>query len=291
MKQLSDEQLLDELKLRFEEKQESLNELNRLNKQIYFITKKLEEAEKIKSHFISNVRNEIINPFTSILGLSESILNMKEKDHEKIIKMVKLIYSEAFELDFNLRNLFTAANLEAGEVTLEISNINIKNIVQTAVDFFELQSNKKNIKIIYDFNLDNEYIKTDYSKLNLIIKNIISNAIKFSHIDDTIIIHTELINKYLKITIKDNGIGMTKEEIATIFERFERLNKNINSNNKGSGLGLSIVLELVNLLDGGMRVNSELNKGTSFSISILESQKDVDDFVFDDNILDEYEVF
>lgn len=111
-----DEELLEELKKRFENNTRTIEELRNLTEELKQVNKKLEESEALKSHFISNITNEIINPFTSILGLSKTILAVKKEDWKKVISMVSLIHTEAFNLDFQLKNIFVAAKIEAGEI-------------------------------------------------------------------------------------------------------------------------------------------------------------------------------
>ena len=113
MNKLTDEELIEELRRRMTTNTRSLEELKELNEKLLEVNKKLEESEALKSHFISNITNEIINPFTSILGLSRSILAVKKENWKKVISMVALIHSEAFNLDFQLRNIFLAAKIEA----------------------------------------------------------------------------------------------------------------------------------------------------------------------------------
>ena len=116
MSDLTDKELIDELKKRFEVNKQTLNEVQELNDELRKVNRKLEDSEALKSHFISNITNEIINPFASILALSKNILSVDKENWKKVITMVSLIYSEAFNLDFQLRNIFVAAKLEAGEV-------------------------------------------------------------------------------------------------------------------------------------------------------------------------------
>jgi len=115
MYKITDEELLQELEKRFSENKNSIKELQKLTKQLKEVNGRLEESESLKSHFISNITNEIINPFAAILGLSRNILDVKKEDWNKVISMVQMIHSEAFHLDFQLKNIFAAAKLEAGD--------------------------------------------------------------------------------------------------------------------------------------------------------------------------------
>jgi len=106
MSKHTDQELIDELQKRFEENAKTIQELKDLTEELKIVNKKLEESEALKSHFISNITNEIINPFTSILGLSRNILAVKKENWKKVISMVALIHSEAFNLDFSFEIYF-----------------------------------------------------------------------------------------------------------------------------------------------------------------------------------------
>ena len=107
----------------------SCEELNRMNEALIKLNQKPVNSEQLKSHFISNISNEIPDPFTSILGLSESILEVKRENWKKVIALVAMIHTEAFNLDFQLTNIFAAARIEAGEISPEIPDIDIKGLV------------------------------------------------------------------------------------------------------------------------------------------------------------------
>ncbi len=288
MSDLSDKELIDELKKRFEQNKLALDEVHELNNELKQVNKKLEDSESLKSHFISNITNEIINPFASILALSKNILSVKEGGWKKVISMVSLIYSEAFNLDFQLRNIFAAAKIEAGEVFLEILNVEIKNLIEGAIESFKYESKKKKINVILQFEIETEhnkplFFKTDPEKIRLIIANLLSNAIKFSYESNDIIINAKLDGKYLNIAVQDFGSGISVENQKIIFDRFKRLDPGINSIHRGHGLGLSINKALLDLLEGSVDIQSEIGKGSKFTISIPENESQVSGFAFDGN--------
>src|SRR5512145_412189 len=154
MSKFTDEELIDELRNRFRMNREALEELQELNRELRIVNKKLEESESLKSHFISNITNEIINPFTSILGLAKHILSVKKEDWKTVISMVALIHFEAFNLDFQLINIFVAIKFEAGEINPEILNVDIKTIVENVLEAFKFEAKKKNITLNFYFNIE-----------------------------------------------------------------------------------------------------------------------------------------
>lgn len=298
MSKLTDQELIDELQKRFEENKKTIQELKDLTEELKIVNKKLEESEALKSHFISNITNEIINPFTSILGLSRNILAVKKENWKKVISMVALIHSEAFNLDFQLRNIFLAAKIEAGEIYPEILNVDLKNIVRNVIDNFRIESKKKNIDIELQFDIKPEkgqifYFKTDPEKIKLALANLISNAIKFSYEDNKIVIKAWKVKEVVYMSVQDFGTGISEANQKIIFDRFKRLDSGINSLNRGHGLGLSINKAVIDLLQGKIEIKSEVNKGATFSISIPEAKTNIAGFSTDGNefLFDEDEVF
>jgi signal transduction histidine kinase len=285
---ITDDELIAELKRRFEQNKAALKELKVLNEELKQVNKKLEESESLKSHFISNITNEIINPFTSILGLSKAILSVDKENWKKVFSMVALIHSETFNLDFQFRNIFVAAKIEAGEITPEIFNVDINNLIESVIESFKFEWKKKKLQI--DFKPGVEcpegelfVFKTDPEKLKLILANLLSNAINFSFESGAIEITTALNNRELSIAVKDHGIGISKENQKIIFDRFKRLDSGINSLNRGHGLGLSINKAIIEMLKGKIHIDSELGQGACFTITIPEAEEPTEGFASDAN--------
>jgi len=291
MEKISDKELINELKRRFEQNKQSMRQLKELNNKLKIVNKKLEESESLKSHFISNISNEIINPFTSIITLSKSILSVKKEDWKKVISMVALIHSEAFNLDFQLRNIFMAAKIEAGELQPENVNSDLNGIIQSVIDSFRIESMKKDVIINFDYHSDrnNNNFKTDPEKIRIVITNILSNAVKFSYHNRNVDVICKLQPENVVLIIRDYGTGISKENQKIIYDRFKRIDSGINSLNRGHGLGLSVSKAIIDLLNGKIEIDSEEEKGATFTLTIPEmtevsacSSVSGDDFLFDD---------
>ncbi len=296
-KHISDEELLAELKRRFEENKNALLELKSLNEELILVNKKLEESESLKSHFVSNITNEIINPFTSILGLSKAILSVEKENWKRVFSMIALIHSEAFSLDFQFRNIFVAAKIEAGDIYPEIFTVDVKNLIESVVESFKYEYKKKHINVnISTCDSINEgmfVFKTDPEKLKLILANLLRNAINFSHENSNIDISICKNNNELVLSVRDYGIGISKENHAIIFDRFNRLDSGINSLNRGHGLGLSVSKAIIDLLKGRIEIVSELGKGACFTLIIPEATEASEGFASDANeaFFDDFEKF
>ncbi len=287
-KQISDEELLAELKQRFEENKRALLDLQSLNEELIIVNKKLEDSESLKSHFVSNITNEIINPFTSILGLSKAILSVDKENWKRVFSMIALIHSEAFSLDFQFRNIFVAAKIEAGDIYPEIFTVDIKNLIDSVIESFKYEAKKKHVTInvthCESVNKDKLFVfKTDPEKFKLIFANLLRNAINFSYESGKIDINLCLVDGSLSLCVKDYGIGISKENHAIIFDRFNRLDSGINSINRGHGLGLSVSKAIIDLLKGRIEIESETGKGASFTLIIPESIEASEGFASDAN--------
>jgi signal transduction histidine kinase len=298
MSKYTDDELLKELKSRFEENRKTIADFKQLTDELKLVNKKLGESEALKSHFISNITNEIINPFTSILGLSKSIMAVKKEDWKKVISMVALIHSEAFNLDFQLRNIFVAAKIEAGEIYPEILNVDLKALVKNLLESFRIEAMKKNLELVFTFEClpkrgEVYYFKTDPEKMKLILSNLLSNAIKFSFDQGKIDIRVWNDPEFTHFEVRDYGTGISEENQQIIFDRFKRLDSGINSHNRGHGLGLSINKALIDLLNGKVDINSNLGEGATFEVSIPEAKADIAGFSADGNdfLFDNDQVF
>jgi signal transduction histidine kinase len=255
-----------------------LDEVKKLEHDLVAVNKKLQDAEALKSHFVSNICNEIVNPFTSVLALSDNILKVDKENWKSVISMVALIHTEVFHLDFQLKNIFAAAKLEAGELTPEVSTIDINNLVQNVIASFKYDARHKNMKIehVTEDTTNGEHLlfKSDSEKVNLIISNLISNAIKFSNENSKIQVRTARAFDKLIIEVQDYGQGISNENENIIFDRFKRADSGINSLNRGHGLGLSINKAMLDILDGTISFTSKLNEGATFIVHIPESTED-----------------
>ncbi|MFP4620536.1 MAG: sensor histidine kinase [Bacteroidales bacterium] len=288
MSELTDQELINELKERFDRNKKSLEEIQKLYDELKEVNKKLEDSEALKSHFISNITNEIINPFSSIMGLAKNIMSQKEPDWKQVKSMVSMIYYEAFNLDFQLRNIFVAARLEAGEIYPEVLNVDVRKLLESVIDSFKYELDKKKMKVEFNFDLvplkgHTYYFKTDPEKVKLIISNLLSNAVKYSYENSNIVLKVWDSDGKLFISVKDFGTGISEKNQEIIFDRFKQLDSGINSVYRGHGLGLSINKALIDLLNGDIDIQTEKGKGSEFTISIPEMQNNISGFAFDDN--------
>lgn len=284
MSKLSDEQLLEELQQRIEEKNQLLAEQKQFVSDLKTVNDKLLQSEKLKSQFLSNIKNEINNPMTSILGLLK--VNLAKADQQdSILKNTQLIFREAATLNFQLQNIFMAAELEAGEAQLQIGSFSYTEVMQEALDLVQHQvSEKISCMISGDENLQ---LRSDRHKVLVILANLISNAHKFRKTDDEEI-NIELLEQGddYKVSVLDQGVGISDDDRANIYDRFNQLEIGTTKNYGGHGLGLSIVHSLVDLLDGSMKIESSTDSGTRVDIMLPKENQSSATKLFEDEGFD-----
>ncbi len=263
-----DIELLETMKNRIEEFQNAIKERDALRIQLQEVNRKLQDAEAFKSHFIARISNEIINPFTAILTISDNLRKGKFLDKDELQKMVGYIYDEAMFLDFQLKNLFTAAKIEAGEMERDIEAVFPVSVIDMALKEYEKEMAKKELKLEKDIDFTkNTEFRTDKDKLELIVKNILSNGIKFSDKSSTLTIRSRLVDDKLTFEAENQGSQISEEQLEVVFDRFRQLDTRIHSLNPGSGIGLSICRELAELLNGEIHAEST-GKGMRFKVTL-----------------------
>ncbi len=262
-------------------------ENQKLNARLEALNEKLEKSEGYKSYFISLITNEIINPFTSILGLSKAITQLGGNDMNKAKELAQIIYSEAFFLDFQLNNIFMAARLEAGEAVANPVKVDVVSVLKQVLDEFKPEAEKKSLELLLE-NDDNPALSVfvvDPVIIKIVVSNLVSNAIKASDPENRVVVYAGVEEGILNITVQDFGVGIEQQKIHELFDRFKRLDETINSINTGSGIGLPVVTGVLDLLHGKLDVESEPGKGSIFRVTVPEAIRTDCGFAADDDEL------
>lgn len=224
----------------------------------------IRKVEKAKSEFVSMVSHELRTPLTSIHGFSE-ILQTKDMDPEKKEEFYRIILNESERLSRLITNLLSLSKIEAG-IELNREMVNLADLVEEDLEFFESQTAVHDLKYLGTRQIPLVY--GDRDRLHQIIKNLLSNALKYSPAGGTVEVETGVEGKYVTICVNDQGIGIPADELPRIFERFRRVEGEEASGITGTGLGLAIVKNLVDLHGGKIRVVSEPGQGSTFIVYI-----------------------
>ena len=228
-----------------------------------------EEASKIKTHFISNISHELKTPINVIMSAIQLInYNTKESpSYSKNKNTLAIIDDNCKRLLRLINNLIDVQKHELDDTKLNLSAVNVVNLIEMLVASVVPYAESKNLNLIFDTNKEDVILKVDSDKLERIMLNLLSNAIKFSKPNGEIRV-TLNFEDCLYISVADNGIGIAKENLNKIFDKFTQLDTSFSRKNEGSGIGLSIVKSFVLLHNGKISVKSDLNKGTIFLIEL-----------------------
>lgn len=246
---LSDAMLLEEVKRRFDQKNQTLEEMAFLTKKLYDLNEKLKEHDSIKGEFLSLIKNVFNNPLSSLLNLSSMM--RKNDDTPKTQKMKLLLDMELRKLDFQLNNIFTAAEIEAGEIANYWSEVNLGLLIKELQEAFSYLIYEKELRFSVKINVG-DFIVSDARKLHTIFSNLISNACEYSFPSNRVLIDAHLLGEQLCVHISNVGDVIEKESKKEIFSRFKKVSRRSHARESvdGLGLGLSVVKALVESLDG-----------------------------------------
>src|SRR5210317_581992 len=170
----TDEELIEEIRQRFESNHNALNDMRAMTRKLESMNEKLQESEALKSQFLSNIRNEINNPLTAIMGLAGQFFE-RSCDPEVCQKTIRMIYAEAFNLDYQLQNVFMAAELEAGEAEPAIAMVEIDSLLDGCLDKLAYRIRDKDL-VVAKYIPDDLIFPTDAQKFEMILLNLLANA-------------------------------------------------------------------------------------------------------------------
>lgn len=243
-------------------------QINKMNNEIQTQRDNLKLINKTKDKFFSIIAHDLKNPFNSIKGFTELLIeNSNEYDEEKKLKFLKIIKGSTLKAASLLNNLLIWANSQSGNLKFNPQKVELIQVVSNVISLLEIQAINKDIKIVDNIE-KNLFVLADKNMLATILRNLISNAIKFTHQNGKIEILATKKESFVEITVKDNGVGISKSEIKNLFS-IEVKNSNVGTaNEQGSGLGLILCKDFVEKHGGKIWVESEVNKGTEFKFTI-----------------------
>lgn len=236
-------------------------EIDVLIKSINKLSAKLEEQENLRKRLTTDISHELRTPLTSIQTHLEAMIDgIWEPDTERL----NSVNEEVIRLTNLVNQLQNLAKFDSEKSKLNLAKVNVKNLIMNVVYNNQGKALEKNINIECDLESIDSYLDKD--KISQVIVNLLSNAIRYTNNGGKIFISLYKENNNLKIQFKDNGIGIPKENIKYIFERFYRVDESRSKNTGGIGVGLTIVKSIIDLHQGTIEVRSEVNKGSEFIV-------------------------
>ena len=242
------------------------DEISKLNKAFNQMAVQLGKQEVYRQKFISDVSHEFQTPLTSIQGFAKIIKDEKDLPRDQVERYVDIIIYNSNRLSQLSKNMLQLTMLESEQAQLDLEEYNLLEQLTMAANSMESNALKKDIEIKFDFPKKAVLVYGDKSKLEQVWTNLISNAIKYTLDHGLITISVKRNQKSIDVSIEDTGLGMSKEVISHIFERFYREDKSRNI--EGNGLGLSIVRTIVDLHGGKIDVQSTVDVGSVFTVSL-----------------------
>ncbi|MBK7632259.1 MAG: response regulator [Ignavibacteriales bacterium] len=231
-----------------------------------FEAQKLHEVDEMKSRFFANISHEFRTPLTLILGPVKQIIERTKETRTK--EDLNLVHRNANRLLGLVNQLLDISKIESGNMKLQTTPINIIPYLKALVLSFTSYAERKRISLNFVSDVDEIIVYIDKDKFEKIINNILSNAFKFTPDDGLIKVVVNQHNENLKITVSDTGVGIPQEKLQKIFDRFYQVDGSHTREQEGTGIGLSLTKELIELHKGNIEVESEEGKGSSFIISI-----------------------
>lgn len=269
------------------ERKQAEKQLYQTNKRLELANLKLERATQAKDEFIANMSHELRTPLNAIIGMSEGLQEeVFGYINEEQTKAISIIETSGYHLLDLINDILDLSKIEAGKLELDITSVSLQDLLENSLIFVQQPALKKQIQLTTEISpeLREVILSVDERRMRQAIINLISNAIKFTPERGQVTLIAELETEKtnsLKISVKDTGIGIAPENLKKLFKPFVQLDSHLNRQYTGTGLGLALVRQIVELHGGEVSVSSQLGQGSCFSIylpyhpqcKILKSQK------------------
>ncbi len=256
----------------------------RLRKRVKYKERLLKEAleyDRIKTEFIVNISHELRTPLNVMLGaiqMFKLLLNDKSGDNKtyKMITYSDMMKQNCYRLIRLVNNLIDITKIDTGYLHLDLKKCNIVKVIEDITLSVAEYVKNKDINLIFDTDVEEKIMPCDLDKMERILLNLLSNAIKFTDKNGSIFVNLEDKGKSIVLSVKDTGIGISKDKQDIIFDRFIQVDKSLSRNQEGSGIGLSLVKSFIELQGGTISLKSKLGYGSEFIIE-LPNQELIED--------------
>ena len=248
---------------------ETNNELNNVTRQLHKKNEELIKINKWINKLLSIASHDLRNPIASIQSVSSLLVRRLQNEiSSKNLKLLETIRTSSIYLLNLLNDLLDISTIESGNVKLNLEKTNIVEQIRQCIDLNRSIASKKRIEIQFEPTVEEVFLLVDRIKMNQVINNLISNAIKFSFPENHIQLSVQMVTNDVLISVLDHGQGIPQDEVADLFKPFYRTSVRSTENEKDTGLGLSIVYGIVERHGGKAWIKSEVGKGTVVCITL-----------------------
>lgn len=233
----------------------------------------IKKLEQMRKDFVANVSHELKTPVTSIKGFTETLLDGAMNDKDSLQAFLSIILKESDRLQSLIHDLLELSKIEQQGFQLNVQDFDLIPLLNDILTLLKSKADAKNIQLSLESEIDAVMIQGDLHRLKQVFINLVGNAISYTPSGGAVSISLKAFEHKVQVKVKDSGIGIEKEEIPRIFERFYRVDRARSRNSGGTGLGLAIVKHLVEAHHGTIRVKSEIGKGSEFIIHLNRKLK------------------
>jgi two-component system phosphate regulon sensor histidine kinase PhoR len=224
----------------------------------------LKKIDQVRRDFVANVSHELRTPLSILRGYIETLLDTPKTPREELTRILRVMERHSDRLELLVEDLLTLAQLESSNPDIQMGMIDLSSFLQEVVRDWEKKLAKKQLKIVVDLRSELSPISADRTRMQEALYNLIDNAVKYSREHGQIRLGARQRDGEIELAVSDEGIGIAKEDLPRIFERFYRADKARSPDNvRGTGLGLAIVKHIAQLHGGRVEANSEIDKGTT----------------------------
>ncbi|MBN2407636.1 MAG: HAMP domain-containing histidine kinase [Elusimicrobia bacterium] len=254
--------------IKLEEKTVHLTELNKeltkRTEELEISNKKLQEADKLKTEFVSIVSHELRTPLTGIIGFARTLLKLDLNEEQKI-NYLKIIEAEGKRLSGMIEDFLDISKIESNTIVLRLATEDINAVIRETVESFNVPENRK---VVVELDGSRPKVKIDKGRIMQVIFNILENAFRYTPVHGKITVSTRVNGGSVEVSVEDEGIGIDKTDRDMVFDKFYRCSDDVTKKSRGSGLGLAISRGIVELHNGKIWVESEKGKGSAFIFSL-----------------------
>jgi len=234
----------------------------------------LKKIDQVRRDFVANVSHELRTPLSILRGYIETLLDGPKTPHDELLRILRVMERHSNRLELLVEDLLTLAQLESGNPDLQLGNVDLSEFLREMIRDWEKKLTSKQLNIIVDVPPDLSGIHADRTRLQEALYNLLDNAVKYSRKHGEIRLSARQSGGEIELSVSDDGIGIAREDLPRIFERFYRADKARSADKvPGTGLGLAIVKHIAHLHGGRVEAESEVEKGTT--IRVLLPMKNV----------------